>query len=72
MSKIVISSEKCKGCLLCTDACPKDLIKHSSQVNTKGYFPVIFEDGQDAEEPRCTGCTFCALVCPDLAITVFR
>jgi 2-oxoglutarate ferredoxin oxidoreductase subunit delta len=72
MSKIVISAEKCKGCLLCTEACPRELIEQGSQVNAKGYLPAVFKDAEDPEEPNCTGCTFCALVCPDIAITVFR
>jgi len=31
-----------------------------------GYFPAEFD------ETRCTGCAQCALMCPDVAIEVFR
>lgn len=72
MGKIVITIDRCKGCLLCVEACPKGLLKQSSCVNNKGFFPVNFVDVDNRESPKCTGCTFCAVVCPDLAITVYR
>ena len=63
---ITIDIEKCKGCEICVDACPEDVIAMSKEVNQKGYlYAVKIEDG-------CTGCTSCALVCPDAVITVFR
>ena len=63
---IVIDIEKCKGCEICVDACPEDVIAMSNEVNQKGYlYAVKIEDA-------CTGCTNCALVCPDAVITVFR
>ncbi|MCF6270590.1 MAG: ferredoxin family protein [Melioribacteraceae bacterium] len=63
---IKIDIEKCKGCVICVEACPEDVIAMSNEVNQKGYlFAVKIEDG-------CTGCTNCALVCPDAVITVYR
>jgi len=48
------------------DACPEDVIAMSKVVNKKGYlYAVKITDS-------CTGCTNCALVCPDAVITVFR
>ena len=70
---IEINEELCKGCLLCIRACPKDLIEVSSQLNAKGYFPVVFrEKGMKRDKRQCTGCCLCAICCPEMAIEVFR
>ena len=58
--------ETCKGCELCIEACPQDSIRLSEKINSQGYhFAVRVQD-------NCTGCTNCALVCPDAVITVYR
>jgi 2-oxoglutarate ferredoxin oxidoreductase subunit delta len=63
---IVVDNERCKGCELCTVACPLHIITMSSAVNYKGYHYAQ----QTADS--CTGCTSCAIVCPDGCITVYR
>jgi len=68
MSHIVIDQERCKGCALCTHACPLNLVQIAAFFNAKGYQPAEFFDPQG----QCTGCTNCATMCPDLAITVYR
>ncbi len=69
MSWIEINKERCKGCLLCTEACPKELIHQSSHINSHGYKVAGFvEHGEDL----CIGCSACAVMCPDIAIRVFR
>ncbi|NIV37547.1 MAG: 4Fe-4S dicluster domain-containing protein [Anaerolineae bacterium] len=69
MSHIVINEDRCKGCELCTTACPQgDLVQMADYFNVKGYRPSIFVD----PENRCTGCTLCAMMCPDMVITVYR
>ncbi len=63
---ITINIENCKGCELCIEECPPQSLIISSQINQKGYqFAVLAED-------TCTGCTNCALICPEAIITVFR
>lgn len=58
--------ETCKGCELCIDACPQESIQLSPGINAQGYhYAVLIRD-------NCTGCTNCALVCPDAVITVYR
>ena len=35
---VVIDTEACKGCDLCIDACPRDvLVMTTHEVNTRGY-----------------------------------
>ncbi|MCM8789740.1 MAG: 4Fe-4S dicluster domain-containing protein [Candidatus Omnitrophica bacterium] len=67
MSKIIIDKEKCKGCFLCISACPKKLIKNSGRINKRGLNFVEFIKGGD-----CLGCSFCAIVCPDWCIEVYK
>lgn len=64
---VIIDKEACKGCDICVDACPTDVLLLSKNVNGKGY---RFSEMVNVE--ACTGCTSCALVCPDTVITVYR
>lgn len=67
--RIEINIDTCKGCTLCTVACPQDVIVMSREhVNAKGYYPAQLAD----PEGKCTGCALCAVACPDVCITVFR
>ncbi len=69
MPKVVINEERCKGCALCTIACPKGLVKISGSLNRQGFLPVrVSED----DLRLCTSCALCAQICPDVAITVHR
>jgi 2-oxoglutarate ferredoxin oxidoreductase subunit delta len=67
--KVVIDEIRCKGCALCTIACPFGLIRLSEKLNKQGYFPA--EISPEALL-RCTSCAMCAQMCPDVAITVYR
>ncbi|MBN1766647.1 MAG: ferredoxin family protein [Sedimentisphaerales bacterium] len=64
--KIIINTERCKGCGLCVGACPRNCIEISGTSNSMGYFPAQMSDN------ACTGCAMCALMCPDVAIKVMR
>lgn len=63
----VIDRERCKGCLLCTRACPVKILGPDSQPNSWGYYPSTLMD-----ETKCIACGNCYQVCPDVAITVYR
>ena len=66
--RVVIDLERCKGCELCRDACPQDVLALAEELNAQGYRPVILLDPAH----DCTGCALCAIVCPDGCITVYR
>ena len=65
--KVKIDPERCKGCGLCVEVCPRQSLTLSSQeTNRKGYFFA------EPCAPGCTGCAICALICPEAAIEVYR
>ena len=65
--KIVVNTERCKGCDLCVVACPSDVLTMSKEANTKGY-----KYSYMAVPDECIGCAACAYVCPDACITVYK
>ncbi|MBN2456253.1 MAG: 4Fe-4S binding protein [Sedimentisphaerales bacterium] len=66
IGRIEIDTERCKGCGLCVQVCPQDVIVISKRSNKKGYFPA------EAANPGCIGCALCAQICPDAAIKVYQ
>ncbi len=67
MPKVTFNSEECKACGLCVNACPKKILQLSDKLNEKGYRVAECKD-----ESQCIGCAFCATMCPDVVITVYR
>jgi 2-oxoglutarate ferredoxin oxidoreductase subunit delta len=61
----VIEKEKCKGCGLCIDVCPKEILQLSENINKKGYNYV-----ECINDDLCISCKACALMCPDLVFTL--
>ena len=67
MAKVIIAKDTCKGCGLCVKACPKNVLALSEEeTNKAGYFIA------EAVAEGCIGCAACAVMCPDVAITVER
>ena len=63
----IIDKERCKGCGLCIENCPKNILVKSSDYNGQGaYFTVC------VDVDACIGCGACALMCPDAAIVIDR
>ncbi|NPV52287.1 MAG: 4Fe-4S binding protein [Firmicutes bacterium] len=67
MARIRIDAERCKGCGLCKEFCPRGIITLAEHFNRMGYHPAIVSDLE-----KCTGCAACARMCPDVAIEVYR
>ena len=67
MAMIEIDELKCKGCGLCTIACPHNLLVLSDKLNQQGYTPALI-----TSQDKCIGCALCAQMCPDVAIIVFK
>ena len=65
VAKVTFLKDVCKGCSLCIEACPKQIIALSESINAKGY-----NYAQITDEGACIGCASCARMCPDCVITV--
>ena len=65
---VVIDTNRCKGCELCTSVCPQDVLVMADFYNIRGYRPAQLVD----PEGKCTGCALCAVICPDSVMTVYR
>ncbi len=66
MNKVTFNTERCKGCGLCIEACPKKILEIAKDVlNQKGYHPARMTD-----QEKCIACAMCAMMCPDCVIKV--
>jgi 2-oxoglutarate ferredoxin oxidoreductase subunit delta len=63
--RVFLIPERCKGCKMCVQFCPKRVLEESPETNAKGYHIPRLADGQ---ADSCVHCGFCALVCPEFAI----
>lgn len=64
--RIEIKNEWCKGCYICVDMCPRNVLEIDQSTFVKGFHPVRVARLED-----CTACRLCELWCPDLAIAVY-
>ena len=67
MAKVTFNTDRCKGCMLCIEACPKKIISLAQELNAKGFRPAHVENMDE-----CIGCASCAIMCPDCVIEVER
>jgi len=58
-----VDRERCKGCGICIEFCPKKVLERSARFNAKGYYPPEVKAGS-----WCVNCRFCEVLCPDFAI----
>ena len=63
----VVDIELCKGCGICIEECPKDVLKFHEKFNTKGYHYAYYTG------EGCTGCGVCYYACPEPgAVTIYK
>ncbi|MCO1600013.1 4Fe-4S dicluster domain-containing protein [Desulfosporosinus nitroreducens] len=65
MLRVEFDEDRCKGCELCVEACPKHIVNMAAHLNAMGFHPATV-----ADQEKCISCGFCARMCPDVAITV--
>jgi 2-oxoglutarate ferredoxin oxidoreductase subunit delta len=63
--QVYLISARCKGCNLCIELCPREVLRVSSNTNEKGYYLPEIIPGMESE---CVHCEFCTMVCPEFAI----
>jgi 2-oxoglutarate ferredoxin oxidoreductase subunit delta len=63
--QVYLIPERCKGCGICINLCPQEVLQISSQTNVKGYHLPEIAPGK---EHACVHCEFCSVVCPEFAI----
>lgn len=64
MAKIKLNIDRCKGCYLCMENCPKEAISVSGNVNAKGYEYIQVDD------EKCVACGSCYQMCPDYVFEI--
>jgi 2-oxoglutarate ferredoxin oxidoreductase subunit delta len=57
----LIDQDWCKGCGICVDFCPKDVL----ELDTKGKVEAVRSED-------CIACKLCEWRCPDLAIQIIE
>ena len=68
MAKVSFRNDRCKGCGLCVDVCPKKIVMIDKEIlNQKGYHVATVSEENMV---KCIGCSFCATICPDCVIKV--
>lgn len=62
--EVRVIKDRCKGCRLCIEFCPRQALHESNEFNRKGYHFASPDSG------LCLNCGLCQLVCPEFAIMV--
>ncbi|MCL2077600.1 MAG: 4Fe-4S binding protein [Oscillospiraceae bacterium] len=66
MQRFILDFDRCKGCELCTTACPKGIVKmQREKLNKEGFITA-----ECINQDECTSCALCAVMCPDCVITI--
>ncbi len=67
MARVSIDEGLCKGCELCIPFCPYDSLAMTKHLNEHGLRMAHFKEGNP-----CSGCSHCALMCPEAAIEILE
>ena len=66
-AKVVVREDECKGCALCIEACPENVLFEKSTFNHMGFHPAEYTG------EGCSGCGYCFYQCPEPgAKTVYK
>ena len=68
MARIRIRADRCKGCTLCVDVCPRKCLVMDESLSAGGVHPARY----DESIAECSGCGNCILICPDVAIELIE
>jgi len=66
-SMIEINQGWCKGCYICIEVCPQEVLGKSNIISDKGFFQVSVINVES-----CKGCRECEYFCPDHAIKIAK
>jgi len=66
MPKVLLDTEKCKGCGYCINVCPKKVIRFGDKFNKEGYKFI------QIDETNCIGCGSCHTICPDSVMEIYN
>jgi 2-oxoglutarate ferredoxin oxidoreductase subunit delta len=68
--KVVFDEERCKGCELCVNVCPVNIIEMAEdRINSHGFHPA---EVKDENQDTCISCKQCYQMCPDVCITLYK
>ncbi len=67
LNRLKINKDRCKGCEYCVLFCPKNVLKMSDDLNTRGVHYIVISNPEN-----CTSCGICAMMCPDVCIEVYK
>lgn len=65
MENIKVDESLCKLCGLCVHYCRRGALKITDSGNE-------MTTRMEVNQENCNGCTLCAIICPDAAITIYR
>ncbi|MFP3853535.1 MAG: ferredoxin family protein [Anaerolineales bacterium] len=65
LGQVYLVPERCKGCEICVEFCPREVLVVSELRNAKGYHLPEVAPGK---EEACVHCEFCTMICPEFAI----
>ena len=67
MHQVNIDKSFCKGCMICLNACPKNVIETTDIRSEAGHLVP-----QAINLIDCTACRLCEIMCPDTCIEVIK